>query len=100
MGYQIVFSLQAQRDLRNIERYISRDSPQVAERFGQKLLKKASMLEIHPEIGRVFPELGDRTIREIIVGNYRVIYKVDFLKKQIKIARYWHAARGIPDIRF
>lgn len=46
------------------------------------------------------PEEGDLDIREIVVKNYRVIYRVDSLNKQIEIIRYWHAARSIPDVRY
>lgn len=99
MVYQVIFSLQAQHDLRSIKHYISLHSSQAAERFGRLLATKTSILEAHPEIGRVFPEVGDVTIREIIIKNYRVIYEVDSLNRRIRILRYWHAARGIPDIR-
>lgn len=98
MVYRIVLSHEDRHDLREIKHYISLDSPQEAERFGRKLAKKTSILETQPEIGRVFPEMRDVTIREIVVGNYRVIYKVNALKQQIEIARYWHAARGVPKL--
>ena len=98
MGYEIIFSPRAQRDLRNIKRYISVYSFQVAERFCQKLVAKTEVLEVHPEIGRMVPSFASRSLREIIVGNYRVIYRVDLLAKQIEMIRYWHAARGIPEI--
>ncbi|MBX9577412.1 MAG: type II toxin-antitoxin system RelE/ParE family toxin [Chthoniobacterales bacterium] len=98
MGYRIIFSPRAQRDLRNIKRYISRDSPLIAERFCQKLVIKTEMLGVYPEIGRKVPDFDNRTLREIIIGNYRVIYRVDLLAKQIEIVRYWNAARGTPEL--
>ena len=70
MGYEIIFSPRAQRDLRNIKRYISVYSFQVAERFCQKLVAKTEVLEVHPEIGRMVPSFASRSLREIIVGNY------------------------------
>lgn len=57
MGYQVIFSTQAREDLKEIESYIALDSPQVAEDFGRRLLVKTDMLEKHPEIGRVVPEI-------------------------------------------
>lgn len=100
MGYKIILSLRAQRDLREIKRYISFDAAERAERFGQRLLAKTKNLELHPQMGRAFSEVNDFTIREIIVGSYRVIYEVNFSKKQVEILRYWHAARGAPNIHF
>ena len=40
MGYQVAFSPSARRDLRDIVRYISMDSPERAIRFGQFLIEK------------------------------------------------------------
>ena len=34
-------------------------------------------LEIFPEMGRVVPERNDPSIREIIFGSYRIMYKVE-----------------------
>ncbi|HLB34854.1 MAG: hypothetical protein A3F67_03400 [Verrucomicrobia bacterium RIFCSPHIGHO2_12_FULL_41_10] len=100
MVYRVVISPEAQRDLRGIQRYISFDAPQAALRFTQHLFSKQKVLEAHPEIGRVVPEIANCTLREIIIGNYRVIYKVDHSGKEIIILRYWHAARGVPEFRY
>ena len=97
MEILVIDSPEAQRDLRDIKRYIARDSPQAAERFGRWLFSKMQILRTHPEIGRVVPELGDISIREIITKNYRVIYEVDLLNGRVIILSYWHAARGIPN---
>jgi plasmid stabilization system protein ParE len=29
-----------------------------------------------PESGRIVPEIGERTVREIVLGNYRIIYRL------------------------
>lgn len=98
MVFKIIVTPQAQYDFKEIKCYISRDSSLAAERFAALLRSKTKILERHPEIGRIFPEIGDRAIREIIVKSYRIIYEVNFLNKRIEILRYWHAARGIPGI--
>jgi ABC-type uncharacterized transport system substrate-binding protein len=33
-------------------------------------------LETDPLSGRVVPEVGDDTVREVIHGNYRIVYRV------------------------
>ena len=96
MVYRVTVSRGAHRDLRGIQRYISFDSPQAAMRLGRLFFSKEVMLGKHPEIGRVVPEFSNLSIREVVVGNYRLIYKVDHFTKQILILRYWHGARGIP----
>jgi len=90
----------AHHDLHNIRRYISFDNPQAALRLGQIFFEKAIMLSRYPEIGCVVREFSNRKIREIIVKSHRVIYRVDHSKKEVEILRYWHAARGIPNVRY
>lgn len=98
MAYQITFSSEARSDLSNIIGYIALDSPLAAERFSTSLIAKANKLCKHPWIGRVVPDFRQPCIREIIVGNYRVIYEVNELERRIEILRFWHGARGIPKL--
>ena len=97
MGYQVAVSPAARRDLRDIVRYISLDSPERAVTFGQFLLSSTKRLADFPELGRVVPEFGDPSIREIVVRSYRVIYRVDHADCRVDVARFWHGARGTPD---
>jgi len=99
MHYRVILSSEAQNDFQEVKRYIARDSLMAAERFAGLLTSKIKMLGRHPEMGRVVPEIGNVRIREMIIKNYRVIYEVDFLHKQVVIHHYWHAARGTPKIR-
>ncbi len=98
MGYQVALSPKARRDLRDIVRYISADSPERAVAFGQFLLTHAKKVGEFPQMGRMVPELGEPTIREIVVRSYRVIYRVDDGDCRIEIARFWHGARGTPEV--
>ena len=99
MGYQVALSPSARRDLRDIVRYISWDSPERAVTFGQFLVSSTKRLADFPEMGRVVPEFGDPSIREIGVRSYRVIYRVDHGTCRVDVARFWHGARGTPEIQ-
>ncbi len=59
---------------------------------------RVDQLENFPELGRVVPERNQPNIREIIVKNYRIVYRVDQTKKAVEILRVWHGARGEPEI--
>ena len=98
MGYQVALSPTARRDLRDIVRYISVDSPARAVSFGQFLITQAKKLGQFPQMGRMVPEFDKPDIREIVVRSYRVIYRVDDGDCRIEIVRFWHAARGTPEI--
>ena len=98
MGYQVTLSPSARRDLRAIVRYISLDSADRAIAFGQLLIRSTKRLADFPEMGRTVPEFSDPAIREIIVRSYRVIYRVDHPDCRVDVARFWHAARGTPQL--
>ena len=98
MGYQVALSSSARRDLRDIVRYISWNSPERAVAFGQFLVTSTKRLSEFTDMGRVVPEFDDQSIREIVVRSYRIIYRVDHSDCRIDIIRFWHGARGTPQI--
>ena len=98
MGYQVSFTPSAEHDLQDIVRYISLDSPERAVAFGRFLVASIKRLADFPDMGRVVPEFRDPSIREIVVRSYRIVYQVEHTRRRVDIARFWHAARGIPGI--
>lgn len=44
-----------------------------------------------PGIGRVVPEIGEPTVREILRGMYRVIYR--YRDERVEILTVFHGAR-------
>lgn len=62
--------------LSEVARYIALDNPVAAERWVKKVFARVEKLAEFPETGRMVPEVGDKTIREMIMGNYRIIYRL------------------------
>ena len=100
MDYQVVLSPSARADLRDIVRYISFDAPDRALQFGRYLISHTRLLARTPELGRIVPEFEDPFIREIIVRSYRVVYRLDHSRHSVDVIRFWHAARGTPEINY
>ena len=100
MGSHVIFTEQSLDDLHAIVCYIAIDSPERARAFGHALTDKALSLGEFPEIGRISPELSDPAVRELIHGPYRIIYEVRSDPDAIFILRFWHAARGFPEVRY
>ncbi len=98
MGYQVALSLTARRDLKEPVGYISTDSPERAIAFGQFLIDSTKRLVDFPEMGRQVPKFDDPMLREIVVRTYRIIYRVDHDDRRIEVSRFWHGARGTPEI--
>lgn len=96
MDYKLVWTSLAREDLREIVRYIARDNVAAARRVGGRILEAVEVLGRMPELGRMVPERDDPKIREIIRGNYRIVYRVCQAPRRIEIWRIWHGARGEP----
>ena len=79
-------------NLADIGDYIGKDSIKYAKITVRALFTSANVLKQHPYIGRVVPEFNNPDIRELIRGNYRVIYRI-IDEKNIDIITIHHSAR-------
>ena len=82
---------QALEDLEAICTYIARDSDYYARIFAQQILKKVSVLEALPKAGRIVPESKWENVRELIHGDYRIIYRL--IDDVVQILTVHHGAR-------
>jgi addiction module RelE/StbE family toxin len=89
---RVVWSEPALEDLEEIAEYIAADSPRYAQITITRIFERTEVLETHPSIGRMVPELEDESTRELIEGNYRIVY---VLKDHgiVYILRVLHGAR-------
>jgi len=71
---EVVFTAQAIDDINNIATFISKDSEKYASIQVERFFEYAQLIENTPLIGRIVPELNNKEVREIISGNYRIIY--------------------------
>ena len=98
MDCSVILSPRAIQDLSEIVRYISCSNPQAAKEFGYALIDAALSLKTMPERGRIVPEFADGITREIIYRPYRIVYRISSDRKAVWVSRFWHAARGIPEL--
>ena len=98
MACQLIWSPAARLDLRGIYDYIAQGNRPAAAKFVQGLIGDVEQVQIFPESGRVVPEFGDSTIREIFRKPCRVVYRYRVSAKVVEIVRIWHAARGAPQL--
>jgi plasmid stabilization system protein ParE len=85
------WSQTAKNDLQGIWDYIANDSVYYADKFIDELLSTANVLEDHPRIGRVVPEIGDQNTREIVYRSYRIMYLIQ--EEEIIVTQVTHGAR-------
>lgn len=93
---KVIWTDFAIEDLRSIHNYIAQDSKIYASRFVEKIILRIDQLETHPKSGRIVPEFNIETIRELIEGNYRIVYKIN--KDHIGIVRIHHSASRLKSI--
>ncbi len=84
-------------DLDDISRYISKDSPHYAREFVERIFDTTDQLNELPLSGRVVPEIEDKSIRELIVQGYRVMYRVE--ANRALILAVMHGRREIGSTR-
>ena len=74
---QVIWSPSALDDVDAIAEYIARDSVDRAALFVTRLFDAADCLSTFPDSGRVIPEIGDPSCREIPVATYRIMYRLE-----------------------
>jgi len=93
---KVVWTDLAIEDLKSIHEYISKDSKFYADRFVAKLINRVDQLETHPQSGRIVPEFGKEDIRELIEGNYRIIFRIKV--GHVGVVRVHHSSRLLKDM--
>lgn len=79
-------------DLINIVGFISKDSVKYSEIQIKRIRERARLLKTQPFRGRIVPETNNEFIRELILGNYRIIYKI-ISEERIDILTIHHSAK-------
>jgi addiction module RelE/StbE family toxin len=94
---EIKWTKRAITDIDNIADYIAKDSFHYAQVQVKRFFEKSEILKKYPSIGRIVPEKNRNNIREIILGNYRIIYKI-VSEEQIDILTVHHSKRLLKNI--
>jgi len=74
---KVVWSPLARRRALAIVEQIRWDKPMAASRWLERLLAEVETLPEMPRRCRVVPELEREDVRELLFGNYRVIYRIE-----------------------
>ena len=82
---KVFWTVRALLDIEEIYEYVAADKPEAARRLAERLMLAGDELATHPYLGR-----EARTLRELIVGNYLLVYRVS---DEIAILTVVHGAR-------
>lgn len=73
---KILWTEHALSCLAEIEEFIAEDDPVAAIHLIERLIARTEILKKHPMTGRRVPELRKSPLRELVVVNYRIVYRV------------------------
>ena len=88
---QVVWAPQAIQDVEAIRAHVARDSAHYADLVVERIIAAEERLKDNPRSGRVVLELGNESIREVIHGNYRIVYRLR--REVVERATVFHGAR-------
>jgi len=77
MVRKIKWTLRSLNELHDIYEFIAKDSKRYAQIQIENIQNAVSNLISFPLMGRNIPEFPHLSYREILVGNYRVIYRLE-----------------------
>ncbi|MCH8486834.1 MAG: type II toxin-antitoxin system RelE/ParE family toxin [Candidatus Cyclonatronum sp.] len=92
---EIIWTNQALNRLNEFVDYIARDNPEAAEKWALGIIDRTDQLAEQPESGRIVPEYNEPDLRELIAGNYRVIYRIRKEKGTIYIQTVRHVRQKL-----
>jgi len=79
-------------DLKEIFDYIAANSHRYATITTNKIYQRVQVTADNPYTGKIVDEFNDKSIRELIEGKYRIIYRIK-TNSQVDILRIYHSAR-------
>lgn len=88
----ISFAASALADLEEVLAwYAEQQVPDVGHRLVAEIVGRIEALATHPDLGRVVPEFGSPTLREIIYPPFRIVYRHD--RQRVRVVRVWRSER-------
>ena len=90
---EVVWTPRAYADLQAIGGYHAQSAPGYAEMLVRKLMHATECLEAFPTSGRVVPEIGDESLREVIHRNYRIVYLYLPDEDRVEVLAVFHSSR-------
>ena len=78
-----------------ISDYIAQNSPVAAEKWIHSIFDRVEQIKDFSQSGRFVPEINRKDIRELIIVNYRIIYRIE--THTISILTVRHSRQILPE---
>jgi toxin ParE1/3/4 len=94
---EVIWTQRATQEIAIIAEYLEQYSTLYASSIIKKLYGKVSVLKQFPKLGRIIPEMQEEKYRELIEGNYRIMYEM-LDDEMILIQRVMHTSRYFKEL--
>lgn len=91
---RINWTAQAVNDLKEIAAYISKDSKKYGSLQIQRIKNRTQILKTNSYSGQILEFFGKKEIRQLVEGNYLIIYRV-VDESRVDILTIHHSARDL-----
>ena len=78
-----------------ISDYIAQNSPNAAKHWVHSIFDRVEQIKDFSKSGQPVPEINRKDIRQLVIANYRIIYRVD--PKIVSILTVRHCRQILPD---
>ena len=89
---KVIWSPNALDDVDSIADFLAKDSIQRASLFALNIINATNKLKDFAFSGRIIPEINEPNSREIIFGNYRIMYQIG--NSDVLISAVVHSSRN------
>lgn len=93
---ELIWSPRAVADLEEIRTFIDVDSPAWADLTVRRIVAAVERLQQFPDSGRMVPERQSPALREVISGNFRIVYRR--LATTVEIATVFRGSRDFSGL--
>lgn len=93
MAFKVIWTENAIQDLLLIKEFISEDSSARATEWVSGLFDAGEALSTMPQRGRIVPEFNQENIRELLIENYRLVYRTK--KSSVEILTVFEGHRSL-----
>ena len=94
---EVIWTERATQEITNIAEYLEQYSTLYASSIVKKLYGKVGILRQFSKLGRIIPEMQDEKYRELIEGNYRIMYEM-LDDEVILVQRVIHTSRYFKEL--
>ena len=91
---EVRWTFQSLEDIENIAEFIAKDSIRYSNQIVEDFFDRVLILEKNPQAGPIVPEILNEKIRQLTLGNYRIIYYLK-TENQIDILTVHHSSKLI-----